>query len=109
MKKLFIAAAAVAALSGFDSSPAKASTEIFKDKWIDTTMDCISYASKVNCDKAFSAANAYERSLKSNPDAFVCGLLAGSVGAMAHATSLAGGKATLQEGFENALGACEEY
>ena len=89
--------------------PAKANAQLFKDKWIDSTMDCISYASKVNCDKAYSAANAYERSLSSNPDAFICGVMAGSSGAAASATSLTGTKALLQESFENALDTCTDF
>ena len=105
MKKALTVALAALALA----APANASTKVFKDHWIQTTMDCISYASKVNCDKAYSAANAYERSLKSNSDAYVCGLMAGSTGAMASSTSLVGGKADLQESFEGSLRVCEKY
>ena len=107
--KASIATAAVITCCLGNEMPAKASSDLFKAKWVDTTMDCISYASKVNCDKAYSAANAYERSLSSNPDAKYCALMASSTGAMASATSLTGGKSTLQEGFEGALRVCKKF
>lgn len=52
----------------------QAQASVFQDKFIDAMMECMSYSSQMNCDKAEGAAELYARSLRNNPAAEKCAL-----------------------------------
>lgn len=89
-----------------------AAANVFKDNWINTTLECITYPSAVNCDKAYGAAKAYQRTVKSNPAAYVCWPLVGAAGAMATTLQMIRDERSLadaQQSLRKAIKSCESF
>ena len=86
-----------AALAATIATQAQAS--VFKDKFIDSMMECMSYSSKMNCDKAEGAAELYARSLRNNPAAEQCALTA----------QVAGGQASIIPLVPSAVSTAQAY
>ena len=97
---------------------APAQARIFKDKWIEATLECISYSSKMNCDRAEGAAAAYGRSVESDhqnsntkqkTDAVKCAASAEFAGLSSSGIPLGGIKLNSQNVFRDALDICKRF